>query len=156
MQGIRYIRTTRAKTKLIYDNDERFEAGDFKVLRESKKDRVVLAGAGITLHECLKAHETLIKKRISSAVIDLYCIKPFNAKKCLDFVKKHGKRILVVEDHYKEGGIGEMISSELKNSGIEIECLFVKKIPHSGKKEELLEKYGIDGQAIVKTVKQIV
>lgn len=156
LRGLKYIRTTRGKTPVIYSNDEKFDVGQFKVLRESNKDRVVLVGAGITLHECLKAHEKLKEKKISSAVIDLYCVKPFNSERFLDFVKKHGGKIVVVEDHYVQGGIGEMICSVLKDFRIEIEHLAVREIPHSGKPEELLNKYGIDSEAIEKAAKKII
>ncbi len=149
--GIKYIRTTRGKTKIIYKNDENFELGEFKVLKESKKDKIVLVGAGITMQECLKANEELKNNKIETAVVDLYCIKPFNSKKFIDFVKKHGNKIIIVEDHYREGGIGEMLLYEIKNSGIELKHLFVKEIPHSGKPQELLEKFGIDSKTIVKT-----
>src|SRR3989344_1284383 len=144
LKGIKYIRTTRGKTKVIYKNEEKFEVGDFKVLKEGRKDKVVLIGSGITLHECLKAYDKLKKNKIESAVIDLYCIKPFNSENFIYFVKKHGKKIVISEDHYKEGGIGEMLCSALVNSGMKVESLYVKEIPHSGKSEELLERYGID------------
>ena len=150
LKGIKYIRTTRGKTKVIYKNEEKFEVGDFKVLKEGRKDKVVLIGSGITLHECLKAYDKLKKNKIESAVIDLYCIKPFNSEKFIYFVKKHGKKVIVTEDHYKEGGIGEMLCSALVNSGMKVESLYVKEIPHSGKSEELLERYGIDFKAIMK------
>jgi len=150
LKGIKYIRTTRGKTKVIYKNEEKFEVGDFKVLKEGRKDKVVLIGSGITLHECLKAYDKLKKNKIESAVIDLYCIKPFNSEKFIYFVKKHGKKIVISEDHYKEGGIGEMLCSALVNSGMKVESLYVKEIPHSGKSEELLERYGIDFKAIMK------
>ena len=70
--GLKYIRTTRPKTGIIYDKNEKFDVGDFKILRQSVKDKVVLIGAGITLHESLKAHEELKKAKIDSSVIDLY------------------------------------------------------------------------------------
>ncbi|MBI5804345.1 transketolase [Candidatus Pacearchaeota archaeon] len=155
LDGIKYIRTTRSKTKTIYEKKEKFPVGDFKVLRESGKDEVVLVGAGITLHEALEAQEILKKKKIECAVIDLYCIKPFNEKKFITFVKKHGKKIVVVEDHYAEGGIGEMLKGILSGSGFEVEHLAVREIPHSGTGVELLEKYGIDRKAIVKAVKKL-
>jgi transketolase len=156
LKGIKYIRTTRGKTPVIYNENEKFEVGDFKILRQSKKDKVILVGAGITLHECLIANEKLEKKKMKSAVVDLYCVKPFNSKKFINFVKKHGKKIVVVEDHYPEGGIGEMLAEELENSDIKIRHLAVRKIPHSGRSQELLKKYGIDASAILKAVKKIV
>lgn len=152
LSGIKYIRTTRGKTPVIYSENEKFEVGDFKVLRETNKDVAVIVGAGITLHESLKAHDELKKKNKNVAVIDLYCVKPFNSKKFIDFVKGHGNKVIVAEDHYEAGGIGEMISKILVGTGIGIKHLCIRATPHSGKPEELLEKYGIDAKAIVKSV----
>ena len=154
-KGIKYIRTTRGETLVIYSPKEEFKLSDFKVLRKSSKDKVVLVGAGITLHECLLANEKLSKKKVGSAVIDLYCVKPFDSKKFIKFVKTHGKKLVVVEDHYEEGGIGEMLAEELENKGIEIKHLFVGEIPHSGKPEELLNKYGIDSEAIARAARKL-
>lgn len=148
IKGIKYIRTTKPKTKVIYNKDEKFVVGDFKILKQSKKDKIVLVGAGITLHEVLKTNDILKKERILTAVVDLYCIEPLNVKKFLDFVKKHGGKVVVSEDHYAEGGIGEMLSGVLENTGIEIKRLAVKEIPHSGKTEELLALYKINSSAI--------
>jgi len=153
LKGIKYIRTTRGKTPLIYSKGESFKSGDFKILKQSNKDKAVILGAGITLHESLKAYESL-KNKINTAVIDLYCIKPFNSKKFIEFVKKHGNNLLVVEDHYKAGGIGEMLSSALSGTGIKVKHLHIKGIPHSGKPEELLSKHKIDSKAIEKAVKE--
>ena len=148
LPGIKYIRSTRSKLPVIYESNEKFQLGDFKVLKKSNKDKVILIGSGITLHEALKAHEQLKKKNIHSVVIDLYCIKPFNSKKFINFVKEHGNKIIIAEDHYKAGGIGEMISSEIANTDIKIKRLFVSGIVHSGKQEQLLEKYKINSNAI--------
>ncbi|MFH1376890.1 MAG: transketolase [Candidatus Woesearchaeota archaeon] len=149
LKGIKYIRTTRPKTPVIYKNSENFKIGDFKVLKKSKKDKAVVVGSGITVHEALKAYKEL--KNI--AVIDLYCIKPFNSKKFIKFIKKHGNKVIIAEDHYKEGGIGEMLISELKNTNIKIKHLYIPEIPHSGTQEQLLNKYKINSKAIIKAVK---
>jgi len=153
LNGIKYIRTTRADLPVLYKNSERFKLGDFKVLKQSKKDKGVIVGSGITLHEALKAHEELKKQGLNSAVVDLYCVRPFNSKKFIEFVKKHGGKIIIVEDHYQAGGIGEMLSEALENNQIVIEHLFVKSLPRSGKPEQLLSKFGIDSKAIIKKVK---
>lgn len=155
-KGINYLRTTRAKTPVIYGGKENFPVGDFKILRESGKDKVVLAGAGITLHETLKAHSILLKNKIETAVVDLYCIKPFNEKKFINFVKAHGGKIVIAEDHYAEGGIGEMLSEIVENENFKVKHLAVREIPHSGKSEELLKKYEIDADAIVRAAKDLI
>lgn len=155
MNGIKYIRTTRSKTPVIYGKNEKFRGGEFKILKKSNKDKVVIAAAGITLHEALKAYEELRKKGINVSVADIYSIKPFNGNKFKNFVKSHGKKLVVVEDHYYEGGIGEMISDSVKNSGIKISHLAVKGIPHSGTPEQLLAKHGINSESIIKEARKL-
>ena len=152
-KGITYIRTSRPKTRVIYENNEKFTIGEYKIIKYSNKDKAVLAGSGITLHESLKAYKNLKNKGIPVSVVDIYCIKPFNGKKFVNFVKSHGNKLVITEDHYKEGGIGEMLLEELKNSNIKIKHLAVEEIPHSGKPEELLKKYKIDSDAIIEAVK---
>ncbi len=149
--GITYLRTTRPKTPHVYTNDDSFTLGGFGILRSSTKDKVVLAGAGITLHEALKAQEILQQKGILTAVVDIYCVKPFDYTAFLAFVNKHGGKLVIAEDHYAQGGIGEMLAEGLVNTDIELLHLAVRDLPHSGKGEELLSKYEIDADALVRS-----
>ena len=155
LNGLKYMRTIRPKTRVIYKNNEKFKLGDFKILQDSKKDNAVIVGTGITTHEALKAQSELKKQNFNVSVVDLYCIKPFDSKKFRNFVKKHGNKLVIVEDHYAEGGIGEMLAESLENSNIKIKHLAIKEIPHSGKKDDLLEKYGISWKNIIREVKKI-
>ncbi len=155
-KGIKYIRTTRPGTPVIYKHNDEFPLGDFKIVRETQKDKVVLIGSGITVFEALKARVMLKQYTIESAVLDLYCIKPFDAKKFIEFVEKHGKKVVIAEDHYPEGGIGEMLTNLVSNTGIIVEKLAIKEIPHSGKKDELLANYNINAEAIMKAAKKLV
>lgn len=143
LSGIKYIRTTRSKTPTIYKPTESFPIGNFKILKQSKRDKAVLIGAGITLHESLKAQNNL-KPKTPTAVIDLYCIKPLKTKKLIEFIKHHGNKVIITEDHYPEGGIGETILSAIKNTDIKVKHLAVREIPHSGTKDQLLRKYKIN------------
>lgn len=152
IEGLKYIRTSRPKTPVIYDNNEDFPLGDFKVLRESDKDQAVVLGAGVTVHEALKAYEELSRQGMYVAVIDLYCIKPFHAPKLEVLVKKKGSKLLVVEDHYPEGGIGEMVATALSNSSVKRSCLAVRKVPHSAGPMVLMKDQSIDRDAIVESV----
>lgn len=146
--GIKYIRTTRPKTPVLYGPKETFPIGKFKTLRESTKDSLVLIGAGITTHASLEAHDLLKKHNISAAVIDLYCIKPLDTEALVEFIKKHGNKAVIAEDHYREGGIGEMLASICSTKHIALKRLAVTKTPHSGTKDELLKRHGIDATAI--------
>ena len=166
IKGIKYIRTSRPKTPILYKKTEEFKIGDFKVLKQSKQDQITLIGAGITLHESLKAAKQLKKQGINAAVIDLYCVQPLNGKKLHDFILKHGGKVIVTEDHFDAGGIGEMIghkiatiaANEAKHQKITshrivVKTLCVEGIPHSGSGDELLEDKKINVKAIVKAAK---
>jgi len=91
----------------------------------------------------------------SISVIDLYSIKPIDAKTILECARASGNRIITVEDHYLEGGLGQAVAYEVRNTDINITCLAVTKLPRSGTPEELLAFEGIDADAIVKAVKSV-
>ncbi len=152
---ISYMRTTRMKTPVLYGNTHVFEIGGCSVLCQSEHDVAVVIGAGVTLHEALKAHDLLQKKdSISIAVIDLYSIKPLDLHTILSVAKKSQNKIVVVEDHYTQGGIGEAIMSACCNHAVDVIHLSVEQLPRSGKPEELLSLMGIDANSIVKAVKK--
>jgi len=154
-KGIVYIRTTRGDTPIIYSTDESFSIGGSKVLRQSDEDRVAVVAAGITVHEALKAYETLHQEDISIRVIDAYSIKPMDETALRDAMRDT-KAILTVEDHYAEGGLGEAVRSGLGSQPASIHSLAVRKKPRSGKSDELLDFEEISSNAIVNKVKELV
>ena len=155
--GVSYLRTTRAATPNLYDKKEQFAIGGCKVLRQNQDEdyNICIIAAGITVHEALKAADLLAQEEIEAVIIDLYSIKPFD----VDTVRKIGvqanKMILTVEDHYLEGGIGEMIGSTLANEGFFITSLTVPDIPRSGTPADNLSWAGIDANNIVKSIKKL-
>jgi len=153
--GISYLRTTRPETPIIYNKNENFEIGGCKVLKQGDDDKTCIIGAGITLHEALKAYDMLKNKNISVSIIDLYCIKPLNIKTIKSVAKKSSNTIITVEDHYLEGGLGQTVASALVNEDIKIYNLAVTKLPRSGKPEELMAYAQIDAQSIVEKVKEV-
>jgi|SRR3989344_894626 len=153
--GIKYIRLTRGKTPVIYSNKEKFEIGEFKTFGSFNNAKAVVVAAGITLHEALKAQKKFKDERINVVVVDCYCVKPFDINKLKSLISKCENKIVIVEDHYKEGGMGEMILSQL-DKNINSKHLFVNEIPHSGTSEQLLEKYNINEKSIIKVVKELI
>ena len=147
-QGISYLRTTRGKTPVIYDNGESFPAGKFKLLEESDHDEALVVAAGITVHEALKAHARLKKEGIYIRIIDLYSIKPLDKKGLIENAAECQNRVIVVEDHYS-GGIG----AEVAGAVGKIDHLYVRQLPRSGMPEYLLRKYWIDSSAIIRVVR---
>src|SRR5476651_173833 len=152
-KGVCFLRTSRPKTPVIYGNDEKFPIGGAKVLRTG--DKVTIVSAGVTPFEALKAADTLKAEGINVTVIDAYSIKPLGKDVILAAAKKTGNTVITVEDHYSEGGLGDAVAGELSAEGIKVHKLAVVGMPHSGKAEELLAKFGIDAAGIVKKVKSL-
>src|SRR2546426_1715262 len=157
--GITYLRTTREKTGIIYDKGESFPIGGSKVVRGgSNEDRATIVAAGITVHEALKAVDVLAHEDISVRVIDLYTVKPIDAETLADAARATGGRIVVVEDHWVEGGIGDAVLAALADRGfrdLRYRHLAVRKMPGSGKPAEMLDDAGISTVHIVRAVKAL-
>ncbi len=154
-KGVCYLRTSRPKTPVIYNNDEAFPIGGAKVLRQSAGDKVTVIAGGVTLFEALKAADTLKNEGIGITVIDAYSIKPLAKDVILAAAKKTNHTVITVEDHYLEGGLGDAVAGELSPDGIKVHKLAVTALPRSGKPEELLAHFGIDAAAIVKKAKAL-
>jgi transketolase len=154
-RGICFLRTSRPKTPVIYNNDEPFPIGGAKILRQNAGDKVTVVAAGVTLHEALKAAGTLKNEGIGITVIDAYSIKPLAKDAIRAAAQKTNNTVITVEDHYAEGGLGDAVAGELSADGIKVHKLAVTALPRSGKPEELLAHFGIDAAAIVKKVKSL-
>jgi transketolase len=154
-KGLAYIRTTRPATPLLYSKDEKFPIGGSKVLKKSKNDVVAVIGAGITIHEALKAYEELKSEKISVRIIDAYSVEPIDKDNISREVKEAGGKVVVVEDHFQNGGLGDAVAQALSGKA-EIVHLAVSDLPRSGKPEELLDKYGIDAKHIKNAVKKLI
>jgi transketolase len=156
--GICYLRTSRPKTPVIYSASEKFPVPGFKVLRQSGADRALVIGAGVTLHEALKAYDTLQAAGISVRVIDLYCVKPLDGAALAEHLRATEGRLVTVEDHFPEGGIGEATATALAEAGAapqKMSRLAIRAMPHSGKPQELLEAFGISASHIVAAVRSL-
>jgi transketolase len=155
--GIVYMRTTRGAYPTLYGPNETFKVGGAKVLRESPKDKVTLIGAGVTLHNCLAAADALAAKKIPARVIDLYSVKPVDVKTLRDAVRATKGRLVVVEDHYPEGGLGAAVMEALALEAAppRVAHLAVKGLPTSGKPEELLNAAGISARHIVAAAQKL-
>ncbi len=156
--GINYMRTSRPKTPILYSKDEKFPVPGFKVPRQSAQDRVTVIGAGVTLHEALKAADELKSQGVGVRVIDLYCVKPIDGKALAEQIQATGGRLVVVEDHFPEGGLGEAALAALASAGVtpaRFRHLAVEGMPHSGKPDELLDAYGISARHISAAVREL-
>jgi transketolase len=157
LDGISYLRTTRAATPVLYEPGEDFPIGGSRVLRLSDEDDVAIVGAGITVHEALKAAETLAEEGIAARVIDSYSVKPIDAE-TLRAAAEATECIVTVEDHWREGGLGEAVLAALADAEERprVAVLGVAEMPTSGKPAELLAAAGIDAEHIAEAARSLV
>jgi transketolase len=157
LEGISYIRTLRPDTPVIYGPDEDFEIGGSRVLRASDDDEVTLVGAGITVHEALRAADVLAEGDIAARVIDLYSIKPLDRDTLLEAAEATG-RIVTVEDHWPEGGLGDAVAAALADADERprIVKLAVSEMPGSATSAEQLAAAGIDAEHIAEAARRLV
>ncbi|HET7677745.1 MAG TPA: transketolase [Candidatus Limnocylindrales bacterium] len=156
-EGIVFLRTTRGKTPVIYAPDEDFAIGGSRVVRASGDDRVTLVGAGITLHEALRAADELADEGIAARVIDLYSVKPVDAATLVTAARETG-RIVVAEDHWPEGGLGDAVLDALAERDVyaSVVKLAVREMPGSGTPEELVDAAGIGARSIAAAARRLV
>jgi transketolase len=148
-EGISYLRTTRGDTPVIYGPDEEFQIGGSSVIRASPADQVTIIGAGITVHEAIKAADALGAQGISARVIDLYSIKPVDTA-TLRLAAEQTSRFVTVEDHWPEGGLGDAVLAAFANGhqAPVLTKLAVHTMPASAQPDEQLRQAGIDAKAI--------
>jgi transketolase len=156
-KGICFIRTSRPNSPVLYKNDEVLQIGKAKILKKNVSDKVLVIGAGVTLHEAIAAANELSRVSVNIRVLDPFTVKPLDSEAIIANAKECGGRILTVEDHYPEGGLGEaVLSAVAEEKNITVKKLAVKEVPRSGPPAVLLEKYGISAKHIVNAVQQLV
>ncbi|KAK1184082.1 transketolase [Streptomyces sp. NBS 14/10] len=155
--GIRYLRTSRGKTPVIYPPSESFPIGGSKLVRATDDDHVTIVAAGVTLHEAIAAADRLAQEGIHARVIDLYTVKPADAQTLRAAADLTGA-LVTVEDHHPEGGLGDAV--------LEAFCdgypmpptarLAVRDMPASATPAQQLAAAGIDAEAIAAAARQLV
>ncbi|MGC0336624.1 transketolase [Streptomyces sp. SLBN-8D4] len=149
LDGIRYLRTGRGESPVIYGADEEFPIGGSKVLRFSQSDRLTLVAAGVTVPEALKAAEALEQEGIRVRVVDLYSVKPVDRATLRQAAEDTGC-LLTVEDHREEGGLGDAVLDAFADGRPvpRLVRLAVRTMPGSASPEEQLHAAGIDAESI--------
>ena len=158
LPGVSYLRTTRGDTPVIYEPDDQFVVGGSRVLRSSEGDQLTIVAAGVTVHEALAAADQLAEDGISARVIDAYSIKPIDAG-TIRLAARDTGRIITVEDHWPEGGLGDAVLAALAVPGATLPLvvkLAVSSMPASATPAEQLHAAGIDAEAIVEAADELV
>ncbi|GAA1010386.1 transketolase [Streptomyces sp. F-3] len=157
LDGIRYLRTSRGESPVIYDPEEDFPVGGSKVLRASDRDRMTIVAAGVTLHEALAAADALGQDGIAARVIDLYSVKPVDRAALRRAAEETGC-LLTVEDHREEGGLGDaVLDAFLDGRPVpRLVRLAVRTMPGSASPAEQLHAAGIDAESIAASARRLV
>jgi transketolase len=157
LPGISYIRTTRERTDPLYTEEESFPIGGSKTLQASDADRVTLVGAGVTVYQSLNAATMLEQDGIRARVIDAYSVKPIDADTLRRAMDETGL-IVVAEDHWIEGGLGDAVLAALAEDGRPIAGRVIKigvtQMPGSGTPDELRDSAGISAARIAERVRE--
>ena len=154
-EGLVYLRLTRPKRPLLYDpRDRDFPIGGSRLLRESGDDRAAVIATGVCVHEALTAADRLAADGIALRVIDAYSIQPLDVHGIAGAATDTG-HLITVEDHYRAGGLGEAVAAQVlpRTRGVAFTSLAVDGVPRSGDAAVLMQRHGIDAEAIERAVR---
>lgn len=153
-KGPVYLRVSREKSLNITNKDSKFEIGKAIVLDEGKD--ITIIACGLTVQFALEARAKLLEENIDASVINLHTIKPLDEKTILEYAKKT-KRIVTIEEHQKAGGMGSAVCEFLaENYPVPVEIIGVEdSFGESGEGYELLKKYNISTEEIIRRVKKV-
>ena len=154
-KGINYLRLVRPDTPVVFDKNK-FEFGKSSVLRKHQHVDYVVFSYGYTLHECLEASDDI--KDFNVDVVNVSSIRPFDDGIILRYGnKKELNGFVVVEDHYKNGGLGDIVSNTMVKAGIRKKFLHIALdgFAESGTTSDLYKKYGLDSDSIKKRIEKL-
>lgn len=153
--GISYLRTMRGDTPVIYPADREFPIGGSVLVRSGEDPTATIVATGVTVHEAIEAADRLADDGVVVDVLDAYSIKPIDGD-AIERAASSSGRIVVVEDHRPEGGLGDAVSAVLAERGVQVPTarLAVRDVPGSASPAEQRAEAGIDADAIVQAVRQ--
>lgn len=150
-----YLRLAREKTAIFSTKDSPFEIGKAYVLREGSD--VSLLGTGTMTYQLLKAAKNLESQGINAEVVHVPTIKPLDEETILASIRKTG-RAVTAEEAQRAAGLGgavaELLGEKLPTPLYRIGMK--DRFGESGKPEELLKHFGLDGEAMAADIKQFI
>ena len=152
-EGPCYVRLGRSAVETVYEEDMNFKIGKGNVLREGKK--VAIIACGIMVEAALKAYDMLKEKGYEPSVVDMHTIKPID-EDLLVSLAEHHDLFVTCEEHSVIGGLGSAVAEVLgKKAPRKIAMVGMQDtFGESGKPAQLLKKYGMDAESIVKAVEE--
>jgi transketolase len=148
-EGPFYCRFSRANVPTISTIEEPFRVGVARTLRDGSD--ITLIGCGLMVARCLEAAESLAREGIRARVINLSTVKPLDVA-AIDRAARETGGIVTAEEHTVVHGIGAAVATAIaENHPVPIGMVGVQDVfGESGEAEELLAKYGLTAEAIVK------
>lgn len=150
-----YLRFTRDAIPVIYDENDTFEIGRAKRLKDGRD--VAIIANGDTVRLALEAAQVLSQKGISARVLDMHTIKPLDTAAVAACISEIGK-IITVEDHNILNGLGSAVADVVAESGnavlrrVGIQDQFGMSAPY----DRLLAMNGITTENIVNIAEKLV
>lgn len=150
-----YLRFGRPKVANFTAEDQNFEIGKAVKLQEGSD--VTIVATGHLVWEALQAAETLNDSGISAEVINIHTIKPLDDKAIIGSVKKTGC-VVTAEEHNFLGGLGESVARVLAEQHPTPQEFVATQdtFGESGTPEQLMDKYGLNAEAIIKAVHKVI
>ena len=150
-----YIRLSREKVPVVTSEQTPFVIGQAEIFAEGKNAAVIACGQMV--YRALLAAKELEKHKISVRVINCHTIKPLDSKTILKAAEDCGA-IVTVEEHQIHGGLGAAVAEVVsQNFPVPIKIIGVEdRFGESGEPNELLEKFGLTKEAIIKAVTSVI
>ena len=150
LSGPMFIRLTMAKADpIIYEPGTKFEIGKGIIAHEGNDATLFVHGGMV--QRAMRLAQELEAEGVSVRVVDMWSIKPLDRELLLESVRKTGK-IVVWEDHFKNGGLASAIADCLLDAGVSPERFVRVGIPETypgfGPYDELLKKYSMDADSV--------
>ncbi len=152
-KGPVYIRTSRPKSAIVYDEQTDIVLGKANILRDGSD--LTIAAMGLMVLEALKAADELEALGISARVVDFHTVKPID-KEMIIRCARETKAILSVEEHLLNGGLGSILSLVVtENAPVKMGFIGLDDYAESGTPDEMLDRYGLRAVNIVNKAQQI-
>jgi len=149
-----YMRLTRDKLPIIFDDKYKFQIGKGVVVRKGK--HAVIFATGALVPEALKAAEILAAEKIEIIIVNIHTIKPLDEELVVKLAKETGV-VITAEDHNIIGGLGTAVADTLAGKfAFKFEKIGLKdSYAESGTPQELYKKYGLSSENIAENVRRL-
>lgn len=151
-KGVSYSRASRPDTANIYSKADVFQIGKCKIVKQSPHDQALVISGGVTLYECLEA---VSKLEVDVRVIDLFSVKPVDKKELVKSLGECNNKVLVVEDHFETGGLGDAVRRALMGHRCTFKHHFVGGDLMGGTPKDLYKHSKLDADSLTLLINQL-